>query len=51
MSELEFACEIFGVNNVMENKIPRSMILSYMNDWKESRLPFKTWKMLLKTRG
>lgn len=51
MSELEFACEIFGANNVMSGKIPRETIVSYMNDWKESQMSFKRWKRLLVTRA
>lgn len=51
MSELEFACEVFGVKPVMSGKIPRETVLNYMNDWKESRLGFAKWKSLLICRA
>lgn len=50
MSEFEFACELFGYNNVINNKIPRSTITAYMNDWKSSMMSFKQWKALLSSK-
>lgn len=49
ISKFQFACEIFGVNNL--NNINSLIIQNFYNDWKLSGLSLDLYKSLLKTRG
>jgi hypothetical protein len=44
MSELEFACAVWGHKKVLSNKISRDRIIHAMNLWKDSMKSFKAWK-------
>ena len=44
MSELEFACAVWGHKKVLSNKIARDRIINAMNLWKDSMKSFKKWK-------
>lgn len=49
ISKFEFACEIFGYNNL--DKVSNDQIESYYNDWKLTSYSLKVYKNLLRTRG
>lgn len=44
MSELEFACNVWGHKKVLSGKISRERIIHAMELWKSSLKSVKAWK-------
>jgi hypothetical protein len=51
MTKIQFAYNVFGQQNIDQNKIPQQTIDMWFQDWKNSNLTFNIWFNLLKTRA
>lgn len=44
MNKFEFACNLWGYKNIIDNKVSQEEINNLFEEWKFSMTDFKTWK-------